>query len=193
MQGMMTYAERQAELKRRLKPSRYRHSLGVAETAAELAARFGTDIEQARLAGLLHDCAREFSNDSLLEEAEHRGLAIGEVERAMPLLLHAPLGALLVREIYGVEDAAICQAIARHTVGAAGMTPLDKIVWYADMIEPGRDYPQVERLRKLAREATLDEMLLVGLSESIIFVVRKQHLIHPDTVLARNELLLARS
>lgn len=193
MQGIMTYAERQAELKRRLKPSRYRHSLGVAETAAELAARFGTDIEQARLAGLLHDCAREFSNDSLLEEAEHRGLAIGEVERAMPLLLHAPLGALLVREIYGVEDAAICQAIARHTVGAAGMTPLDKIVWYADMIEPGRDYPQVERLRKLAREATLDEMLLVGLSESIIFVVRKQHLIHPDTVLARNELLLARS
>lgn len=192
MQGNMTYAERQAELERRLKPSRYRHSLGVAGTAAELARRFGLDVEQARLAGLLHDCAREFPNERLQGEAERRGLAIGEVERSMPLLLHAPLGALLARERYGVEDEAVCRAIARHTVGAAGMTPLDKVVWYADMIEPGRDYPQVERLRQLAREATLDEMMLAGLSESIIFVVRKQHLIHPDTVLARNELLLAR-
>ena len=72
------------------------------------------------------------------------------------------------------------------------MTPLDKIIWYADMIEPSRDYPEVEYLRQLAREASLDEMVLVGLSESIIFVVRKGHLVHPATVQARNEIILAR-
>jgi HD superfamily phosphohydrolase YqeK len=71
------------------------------------------------------------------------------------------------------------------------MTPLDKIIWYADMIEPNRDYPEVEHLRRLAREASLDEMVLVGLSESIVFVVRKGHLVHPATVQARNEILLA--
>ena len=107
-----------------------------------------------------------------------------------PLLLHANIGAERVKEIYGVEDDAVSQAIARHTVGGPSMTQLDKIIWYADMIEPGRDFPGVEELRELAKKASLDEMMLAGLSHSIIFVVQKGHLVHPATVLARNEILL---
>jgi predicted HD superfamily hydrolase involved in NAD metabolism len=187
----MNYEEMKAELQKRLKPGRFRHSLGVADTAVYLAHRFGVDEEKARVAGLLHDCAREFPNDALIEEAARRGIAVEPLERSMPLLLHAYIGAERVKEIYGVEDAEICQAIYRHTVGGGNMTPLDKIIWYADMIEPNRDYPEVEHLRRLAREASLDEMVLVGLSESIVFVVRKGHLVHPATVQARNEILLA--
>ena len=187
----MNYEEMKAELQKRLKPGRFRHSLGVADTAVYLARRFGVDEEKARVAGLLHDCAREFPNDALIEEAARRGIAVEPLERSMPLLLHAYIGAERVKEIYGVEDAEICQAIYRHTVGGGNMTPLDKIIWYADMIEPNRDYPEVEHLRRLAREASLDEMVLVGLSESIVFVVRKGHLVHPATVQARNEILLA--
>ena len=187
----MNYEEMKAELQKRLKPGRFRHSLGVADTAVFLARRFGVDEEKARVAGLLHDCAREFPNDALIEEAVRRGIAVEPLERSMPLLLHAYIGAERVKEIYGVEDAEICQAIYRHTVGGGNMTPLDKIIWYADMIEPNRDYPEVEHLRRLAREASLDEMVLVGLSESIVFVVRKGHLVHPATVQARNEILLA--
>jgi len=187
----MNYEEMKAELQKRLKPGRFRHSLGVADTAVFLARRFGVDEEKARVAGLLHDCAREFPNDTLMEEAARRGIAVEPLERSMPLLLHAYIGAERVKEIYGVEDAEICQAIYRHTVGGGNMTPLDKIIWYADMIEPNRDYPEVEHLRRLAREASLDEMVLVGLSESIVFVVRKGHLVHPATVQARNEILLA--
>ena len=164
----MNYEEMKAELARRLKPGRFRHSLGVADTAAFLARRFGVDEEKARLAGLLHDCAREFPNDSMIAEAEKRGIEVELLERSMPLLLHA-------------------------YIGGSQMTPLDKIIWYADMIEPSRDYPEVEHLRQLAREASLDEMVLTGLSESIIFVVQKGHLVHPATVQARNEILLARS
>ena len=189
----MNYEEMKAELARRLKPGRFRHSLGVADTAAFLARRFGVDEEKARLAGLLHDCAREFPNDSMIVEAEKRGIEVELLERSMPLLLHAYIGAQRVRELYGVDDPEICQAIYRHTVGGSQMTPLDKIIWYADMIEPSRDYPEVEHLRQLAREASLDEMVLTGLSESIIFVVQKGHLVHPATVQARNEILLARS
>ena len=187
----MNYEEMKAELQKRLKPGRFRHSLGVADTAVFLARRFGVDEEKARVAGLLHDCAREFPNDTLIEEAVRRGIAVEPLERSMPLLLHAYIGAERVKEIYGVEDAEICQAIYRHTVGGGNMTPLDKIIWYADMIEPNRDYPEVEHLRRLAREASLDEMVLVGLSESIVFVVRKGQLVHPATVQARNEILLA--
>lgn len=186
----MTLEQMKQELEKRLKPSRFRHSLGVAETAMKLAKRFGADEEQARVAGLLHDCAREFRNEDMVKEAEKRGIAIGEVERSMPLLLHADIGAVRVRELYGVEDPAISQAIARHTVGGLEMTVLDKIIWYADMIEPGRDFPGVDELRELGRTASLDAMLLAGLSHSIVFVVEKGHLIHPVTVLARNEILL---
>lgn len=190
MSFAMSLEQMKKELKDRLKPSRFRHSLGVEETAAFLAGRFGVDEEKARVAGLLHDCAREFRNEDMIQEAEKRGIAIGEVERSMPLLLHANIGAERVKEIYGVEDAAVSQAIARHTVGGPAMTKLDKIIWYADMIEPGRDFPGVGELRELAKKASLDEMMLAGLSHSIIFVVQKGHLIHPATVLARNEILL---
>ncbi|WP_231473875.1 bis(5'-nucleosyl)-tetraphosphatase (symmetrical) YqeK [Selenomonas sp. ND2010] len=186
----MSYEAMKEELAKRLKRSRFIHSVGVSETAAFLAGRFGVEEQKARVAGLLHDCAREFRNEDMIAEAQKRKIAIGAVEQAMPLLLHAYIGAKRIREIYQVEDKDVEQAIWRHTVGGPQMTALDKIIWFADMIEPGRDYPGVENLRQLAKEASLDDMMLAGFSQSIQFVVAKGHLIHPDTVLARNELLL---
>ena len=190
MSMSMEYEEMRSLLQESLKTSRYEHSLGVAETAVALARRFGVDEKQARIAGLLHDCAREFPNENLIAEAEKRLIMVETIERQMPLLLHAYVGARLVREKYGVDDAAVEQAIWRHTVGGAQMTKLDKIIWFADMIEPGRNSPGVEELRALARTAGLDEMLLAGLTQSIIFVAQRGGLIHPATVLARNEILL---
>ncbi len=192
MSFAMGYEEMRALLKKSLKPSRYQHSLGVAETAVFLARRFGVDEEQAQVAGLLHDCAREFRNEDLIAEAEKRLIMVGNIERQMPLLLHAYVGSRLVTEKYGVSDHAVEQAIWRHTVGGAKMTKLDKIIWFADMIEPNRDYPGVEELRNLAKTAALDDMVLAGLTQSITFVLQKGGLIHPDTVIARNEILLNR-
>ena len=192
MSFAMKYEEMRELLAKSLKPSRYQHSLGVAETAVFLAERFGIDREQAQVAGLLHDCAREFPNEDLIQEAEKRQIAVEPVEKQMPLLLHAYVGARLVVEKYGVNDKAVEQAIWRHTVGGAQMTKLDKIIWFADMIEPQRDYPGVEKLRELSRTASLDEMMLAGLTQSIAFVLQKGGLIHPDTVIARNEILLNR-
>ena len=192
MSFALGYEEMRALLEKSLKPSRYQHSLGVAETAVFLARRFGVDEEQAKVAGLLHDCAREFRNEDLIAEAEKRLIMVGNIERQMPLLLHAYVGSRLVTEKYGVSDHAIEQAIWRHTVGGAKMTKLDKIIWFADMIEPNRDYPGVEELRSLAKTAALDDMVLAGLTQSITFVLQKGGLIHPDTVIARNEILLNR-
>ena len=186
----MTIDEMRRELQRRLKKSRFAHSIGVANTAVTLAKKFGVDETKAYVAGLLHDCAREFENDELPAQAERYGIEIGEVERAMPLLLHSYIGAKMIKKIYGVDDAEIEQAIYRHTVGAPNMTALDKIIYFADMIEPNRNYPGVENLRALVETKTLDEILLTALSESIIFVVQKNSLVHPDTVAARNFLLL---
>ena len=189
----MDYKQMREQLKSRLKPSRFLHSVGVAETAAFLGERFQLDIEQCRVAGLLHDCARQYSDKQLQAEADRRGISYGEVDKAMPLLLHAYVGASLVQEDYGVTDQAICQAIFRHTVGGAGMTELDKVIYFADMIEPNRDYPQVEELRRLSRLASLDEMFFAGLVQSLNFVLKKGSLVHPDTVTAYNEILLKRA
>lgn len=186
----MNIDEMRRELQRRLNKNRFAHSIGVANTAVKLAKRFGVDEEKAYIAGLLHDCAREFENDELPAQAQRHGIKIGEVERAMPLLLHAYISAQMIKEIYGVDDAEIAQAIYRHTVGACDMTPLDKIIYFADMIEPNRKYPGVEKLRALAETADLDEILLTAFTETILFVLQKNSLVHPDTVAARNFLLL---
>ena len=188
----MNYEAMKEELRKRLKHSRYEHSLGVADTAVRLAVRFGVDKEQARIAGLLHDCAREYPTAHLPDEAARRGISYGEVERVTPLLLHAYVGAKRAAELYGVHDAEIAQAIWRHTVGGEHMTKLDKIIYFADMIEPGRDYPEAEELRSLSRTADLDDLMFEGLSQSILFVLKTRRLIHPATIAARNEILLAR-
>ena len=172
--------------------NRFAHSLGVEKTAVDLARRFGVSEEKARIAGLLHDCAREFPNDQLISEAQKRGIEIDEVEFATPLLLHAPIGARLIREKYEVDDEEISQAISRHTVAARNMSDLDKIIYFADMIEPNRNYPEVDHLRELSRTVSLDEMFLTGLSESILFIVAKNALIHPATVESRNQMLFER-
>ena len=188
----MTIDEMRRLLQSRLKKSRFAHSIGVADTAVKLAKKFGVDTEKAYIAGLLHDCAREFEDSQLPAEAIKRGIEIGEVEERMPLLLHSYIGAMMIKEVYDVDDSEISQAIWRHTVGGRNMTPLDKIIYFADMIEPHRDYPGVEHLRELADTSTLDDMMLEGLSQSITFIVQKNSLIHPNTVITRNEILLMR-
>ena len=189
----MTIDEMRRELQSRLKKSRFAHSIGVANTAVKLAKKFDVDEEKSYITGLLHDCAREFENDELPAQAVKRGIKIGEVEKNSPLLLHAYIGAKMISEIYGVDDKEISQAIYRHTVGAKNMTALDKIIYFADMIEPNRNYPGVEKLRDLAETSdNLDEIILTAMNESIIFVVKKNSLLHPDTIDARNFLLLKR-
>ena len=187
----MTVDEMRRELQKRLKKSRFVHSIGVADTAVKLAKKFAVDSEKAYIAGLLHDCARQYENSELPEQAIKHNIKIGEIEKSVPLLLHAYIGAKMISEVYEVDDAEISQAIYRHTVGAKNMSDLDKIIYFADMIEPNRNYPGVDNLRSLAETSNdLNEIILTALNESIIFVTQKNSLLHPDTIDARNFLLL---
>ncbi|MCG0277581.1 MAG: bis(5'-nucleosyl)-tetraphosphatase (symmetrical) YqeK [Thermanaeromonas sp.] len=178
-------------LARKLSPLRYRHSRGVASYAAQLALKYNIEVNKARLAGLLHDYARDLPEGELLTLAEEAGLISCEVERKLPLLLHGPVGAYLVQKDLNVNDGEILQAISRHTVGAPDMTLLDKIIYLADALEPGRVYPGVDVLRRLAEE-DLDKALLKALESSISYVLARGQLLHPATVEARNCLLMKR-
>ncbi len=121
---------------------RWAHTLGVARVAERLAAAHGLDTRRARIAGLLHDLARLYPGERLLRECAEHGLTIDAFERANPIVLHARLGAELAREMFGIDDAATLSAIRKHTLGDAEMSPLDAVLYLADALEPGRDYPE---------------------------------------------------
>jgi len=129
---------------------RYGHSLRVARCAELLARRHGVDTHKARVAGMLHDLARLYSPERLIEETRARGLPIAPVERDHPVLLHARLGAALAREDFGVEDPEVLTAIEKHTTAAGELSPLDCVVYLADSLEPGRTFPERGELWQLA-------------------------------------------
>ena len=178
-----------ADLRDKLPHKRFLHSEGVAQTVVRLAERYGIDADKAELAGWLHDCARIYPTDALVKECMKRDIRIARIEEESPILLHAPLGVYLAKHTYGIDDEEILDAIACHTVGRENMTVLDMIVYLADMIEPTRDYDGVEVLRELA-DKDLKKAMVAAFDQSIKHVVDQGGLLHPNTILARNELLM---
>lgn len=177
-------------LKKKLDPYRFEHTLGVAYTCQALAMRYGYDLDKAELAGLLHDCAKRFDNQKMLEKCEQRGIPATEQERDDPSLLHAKLGACFAREKYGVEDEEILAAIACHTTGKPNMGLLDKILYVADFIEPRRtkaeNLPQMRRLAFL----DLDEACLQIMEGILDYLQKSGSSIDPTTIAACEDMRL---
>ena len=169
-------------LKKSLSEYRLRHTLSVAETAVWLARQFGVDPVQAHMAGMLHDCAKGMDAPTLLQLIRSGGISADELELSMPALLHAPAGAALARSQYHVSDQGVLSAIRWHTTGRRNMTQLEKVVYLADMIEPGRAmYPGLEELRQCARE-NLDEAVHMAAAQSASYVAARGKKLHPRTM-----------
>ncbi|HLX25457.1 MAG TPA: bis(5'-nucleosyl)-tetraphosphatase (symmetrical) YqeK [Candidatus Cybelea sp.] len=162
---------------------RYRHTVRVARYADVLAQHHGLDSGKARLAGMLHDLARLYSSERLLEECVQRGMTIDAFESANPIVLHARLGVELAREEFGVTDPEVLSAIEKHTVGAAQMSPLDCTLYLADGLEPAREFPERAALWELARRDLGAAMRGVILS-SVRYVTGKGLRVAPQTVAA---------
>lgn len=139
------------KLKKVLDKGRYEHTEGVMYTAGALAMAHEYSVEQAMLAGLLHDCAKCISNDEKIRICKEHDIPITPVEYDGPYLLHAKLGAYLAETTYEIKDPQVLHAIKVHTTGEPAMSVLDKIIYIADYIEPGRDKaPNLDYVRKLA-------------------------------------------
>lgn len=181
----MTVESIKAELEKRLKPQRYAHSLGVAETARELAKIYGADEDKAYLAGILHDCAKNYTSDELYEKSARYGIVLDEISQKSPPLVHAYVGAEEARRIYGVCDDEVYDAIYRHTTGGANMALLTKIIYLADGIEPHRQYDGVEKIRQTARE-NIDRAVVMYTDSTITYVIKQGQLLHTGAVDTRN-------
>lgn len=148
-------------------PKRYEHTLGVAYTACSMAMRYGADVNKARIAGLLHDCAKCMDDKKKLEICKKNHLTITSTEANSPFLLHGKVGAYLAKEKFDIADDDILNAITYHTTGRPGMSDLEKIIYIADFIEPNRK--QLEIMEEARRMAFTDlDACIVFIMGSII-------------------------
>ncbi len=170
----MDYTKILEWLKKNLSDERYLHTLGTAECAKELAEKYGLDKEKAYLAGLLHDCAKCFSNEKLLDII-HKNLHVEKCEMLNYKTLHAPVSAYIAEKEFGVTDKEILSAIRWHTLGKLNMTDFEKIVFLADKIEPNtRDTEYSKQIQTLLNEDNgLNKALLRCYKETIKSLVKR--------------------
>jgi len=167
-----------------LKPKRMPHVLGTEQEALRLARRYGADEQDTRTAALLHDCTKKLNIDEQLQLCERYGVVLDYMQRWALKLQHALTGAEIARHVFGVNDA-VYEAIRWHTTGKADMTTLEKVIYLADYIEPTRDFPGVEELRRVVYE-DLDRGLLLGLEMTVEEMQGWGNPVHEDTLRARD-------
>lgn len=166
--------------------SRLRHILGVEQMSVELAKHYHLDVEKAAQAGLMHDLAKYFKPNLLLQMAREEGLEVDPVCEVTPHLLHADVSAIVARDKFGVQDEAVLKAIALHTLGHPGMSDLSCVVFIADTLEPSRgNTSELDALRKVSRQ-DLYKAVWLTCDYSLRFLLDSHCLIHPRTILTRN-------
>ncbi len=171
------------KLARKLDDDRYLHTLGVEYTAASLAMKYGCSVLKARLAGLLHDCAKGIESSEYQDLCTKYNIAVNEAERSNPGLLHAKLGGFLAMKKYHVTDNEIIDAILCHTTGKPDMSLLEKIIYISDYIEPGRDslnLPRIDEVRRMAF-TDIDTALFMILEDTMKHLKSSGKVIDPMT------------
>lgn len=170
----MDYTEIKQWLKENLNEERYLHTLGTADCAKELAKKYNLDEEKAYLAGLLHDCAKCFSNEKLLDIIK-KNLDVEECEMLNYKTLHAPVSAYIAETQFNIKDKDILSAIRWHTLGRLDMTTFEKIVFLADKIEPNtRDKEYSQKIITILKEENgLNKALLICYKETLKSLINR--------------------
>lgn len=177
-------------LKSRLSDYRYNHSLCVAQSAVELAQKYGADPAKALVAGLLHDVTKEAEREEHFALFEESGMPLSKLERRNPKLWHAMSGAAYMKLKLNIDDEEILSAVRYHTTARADMTLLEKIIYIADFISADRVYDDVDVVRELARKS-LEETMRYTQVYSINELLTKGSPIHPDSVACYNSIIMS--
>jgi len=176
-------------LKGMLPERRLKHSLNVSKCAVKLSEIYECDKEKAEIAGLVHDCAKYFTDEQIEDSIKRFNVELDPLEVNNIALSHSVIGSYVVVDIFNIKDKEIINAIKYHTTGKENMSLLEKIIYMADLIEEDRNFPRVEELRELTYSGKLEEALLLSFNNTIKFVIDNNQLIHPRTIKARNYIL----
>ena len=181
------------EVRMRDKERRYIHSLGVAQTAVNLAREYGVDEYDAAYAGLLHDWDKVLGDHEILARSAQYGIEVAGSPSAAVGLLHGPVAAYELPHIFEDASPAVCRAVARHTIGAVDMSALDMVVFIADAIEPHRRGAYAEELRSLVGSVSLDELFFRCFSQGLTYVISGGRYLYPTAVTIYNVYAARRS
>lgn len=186
----MEPSQLKAELLNRMPVTRYEHVLRVTEVAKNLAQKYDVSVVAAEQAALYHDIAKFMDKEALRlilvkDNVDDRLLSFHHE------LWHGPVGAILAHQEFDIENQDVLNAVRYHTTGRTGMSALEKVIYVADMIEPGRDFPGVDRLREIATE---DIHMAMGacIHQSVQFLVSKKVPVFPDSIDCYNEHVIQR-
>ena len=186
--AMLQVDEIKNYLKENLKESRYKHVLGVVDTAKKLAIINNVSVDKAEIAALGHDVAKNLSVEEMERIILDNNIELTDSEKESKELWHSIISPILGREKLHISDSEILSAMRWHTTGKENMSKLEKIIYIADMIEPGRDFPGVEELRKVTFD-DLDKGVLMGLNHTINYLQSKNLSIDENTIKARDYLI----
>lgn len=180
----MTRQELIAHLRSALRDKRFEHVLRVEKTAIKLAKRYGVNVEAASIAGLCHDYAKQRPDADFIKVIKDKQLD-PDLLNYGNAIWHGVVGAEMVKDELGVHDEDILNAIRFHTTGAAYMTKLAQIVYMADYIEPGRDFPGVKKARKLTKES-LGAGVAYQTKHTLLYLIENNAPVHPQTLATFN-------
>ncbi|GLB25800.1 hydrolase [Lacrimispora xylanolytica] len=172
------------DLKEKLSPQRYEHTISVSFICTALAMRYGADLEQSELAGLLHDCAKYYGDGNINKKCEKQNIFLTSDELKAPVVLHAKYGAWLAEHKYGIEDKEVLDAIRWHTTGRPDMSLLEKIVFTADYIEPRRDKAADLPIVRSVAFIDLDECVYIILKGTLEYLEGKGYFVDSMSVQA---------
>jgi predicted HD superfamily hydrolase involved in NAD metabolism len=170
-------------IKSRLSGKRLEHSENTAKEAVKLAFIYGADVENAYAAGILHDVAKGLPAETLKKIAYDNNIEIDEYEKRNTELLHGKIGALIIKKEFGIKDADILSAIEWHTTGHENMSLLEKIIYLADIIEPGRTFRDVDIIKELAYK-DINTAMMLALKYVMDYVRSKGLTLHPNSLKA---------
>lgn len=165
--------------------ARKKHTYAVCDTAVELSKLYGADIEKAKVAALFHDLFRGVPQETINYYIKH--LKMDDKYYNNANLAHGKIAATIMRRDYGIDDEDILNAVSYHTTGREGMSLLEKVIFIADAIEPGRDYPGVDEIRAKAYK-DLDEACLLSMESTIEYITGMGFFIDDETLRARDYL-----
>ncbi len=176
-------------IKNRMGERRYIHSVNVAKSAVLLAQKYNEDAEKAELAGILHDSCKEIDKSEMLQIITDGGIILDDTEKTTPKLWHAIAGSVYARDVLGIDDEDVFNAIRYHTTGRANMSMLEKIIFTADFIGEERNYNGVEIMREKAF-TDIEDAMLFGLQFTISDLAKRALPIHPNALACYNEITM---
>jgi len=176
-------------LEKNLDKQRFEHSLRVMDTAEKLAIHYGINVEKAKIAGLIHDCAKNMNDEEMKNIIIDNNYNYNDIYIKTAALMHGLVGGIIAKNIMGIEDQEILNSVIYHTTGRENMSMLEKIIYISDYIEPMRKFEGIENIRNMVY-TDLDEALLLTFDRTINYIISKGQPLHLDTIKGRNFLIM---